>query len=119
MSASDVVDVTDETWDQEVTLCELPVLIDFWGEGCAPCQILAPTIAQLAVHYQGRVKVVKADVYAARKAAVRYRVHAVPTLLILKQGQPVETLVGAQSLARLAACLDRHLASSGVSANSQ
>lgn len=111
MNASEVIELTDQNFEQHVDPSDLPVLVDFWGEGCAPYQMIAPIIDQLATIYRGRVKVAKADVYAARQAAVRYRISAVPTLLILKGGQPVETLRGAQSLERLSACLDRQLES--------
>jgi thioredoxin 1 len=117
--SSSVLEVTDQNFEIEVTQSDLPVLVDFWGDWCPPCIQLAPTIDALAAKYHGRVKVAKAKLDDARQTAVRLRIHALPTLVILKNGTPVETLVGAQSLDRLSGCLDRHLASGGVSENSQ
>jgi thioredoxin 1 len=117
--SSSVVEVTDQNFESEVTDSDQPVLIDFWGDWCPPCQQLAPIIDSLAEKYQGRVKVAKAKLDDARKAAVRMRINALPTLVVLRNGQPVETMIGTQSLDRLSACLDRHLASAGVSENPQ
>lgn len=117
--SSSVLEVTDQNFEIEVTQSDLPVLVDFWGDWCPPCLQVAPTIDALAAKYQGRVKVAKAKIDDARRVAVRLRIHALPTLVILRNGTPVETLVGVQSLDRLSGCLDRQLASAGVSENSQ
>ena len=114
-----VVEVTDQNFESEVTNSDQPVLIDFWGDWCPPCLQLAPIVDSLAVKYQGRVKVAKAKLDGARKTAVRLRISALPTLVVLRNGQPVETMIGTQSLDRLSICLDRHLASAGVSENPQ
>lgn len=117
--SSSVVAVNDQNFEVEVTESDLPVLVDFWGDWCPPCIQLAPIVDALAAKYLGRVKVAKAKLEEARQAAVRLRINALPTLVVLRNGVPVETMVGTQSLDRLSACLDRHLASCGVSENPQ
>ncbi len=77
--------------------------------GARPASKLAPIVDALAAKYLGRVKVAKAKLEEARQAAVRLRINALPTLVVLRNGVPVETMVGTQSLDRLSACLDRHL----------
>ena len=114
-----VVEVTDQNFESEVTNSDQPVLIDFWGDWCPPCLQLAPIVDSLAVKYQGRVKVAKAKLDGARKTVVRLRISALPTLVVLRDGQPVETMIGTPSLDRPSICLDRHLASAGVSENPQ
>lgn len=117
--SSSVVAVNDQNFEVEVTESDLPVLVDFWGDWCPPCIQLAPIVDVLAAKYLGQVKVAKAKLEEARQAAVRLRINALPTLVVLRNGVPVETMVGTQSLDRLSACLDRHLASCGVSENLQ
>jgi thioredoxin 1 len=68
---------------------EIPVLVDFWGEGCGPCRDLAPTI-DTAQEYAGRVKVGKLDVHSNGKTGMRYNIRAIPTLLLFKSGHVVE-----------------------------
>jgi thioredoxin len=89
--------VTDLNFLQEVENSTLPVLLDFWAVWCAPCRLIAPLIDQLAKELSGKVRVGKLDVDQNQLTAARYRVQSIPTLLILKDGQEVNRLVGAQS----------------------
>ena len=89
--------VTDRNFVQEVESSTLPVLLDFWAAWCGPCRLIAPLIDQLAKELSGKVRVGKLDVDQNQLTAARYRVQSIPTLLILKDGQEVDRLIGAQS----------------------
>jgi thioredoxin 1 len=107
--AGNVLDVTDVTFDQEVLKSDQPVLVDFWAPWCGPCKMLSPTVEALATDYAGRVKVVKVNTDVSRQAAMNYRIDGIPTLLLFKEGEAVERLVGLQPKDRLSAAIDRHL----------
>jgi thioredoxin 1 len=87
--------VTDETFDTEVLEEKLPVLVDFWADWCMPCKMVAPLIEELSEEFEGRVKFAKLDVDANQHVPVHYGIRSIPTLLVFKNGQPVEQVVGA------------------------
>lgn len=86
---------TDANFQAEVINSDLPVLVDFYADWCGPCKMIAPIVAQLATEYEGKVKVGKLDVDSNGLTAQNYRVMSIPTLLIFKNGQVVDTIVGA------------------------
>lgn len=89
------VHVTDANFDEEVLRSSIPVVIDFWGDNCAPCAKLEPVMLKLAGKYEGRVKVCEASVRETLKAAQRYNVRGTPTVLFFRpRGQLVERVVG-------------------------
>ncbi len=92
---SKILDVTDATFEKEVLQSDLPVLVDFWAEWCAPCRTLAPVIKDLAKTYEGRLRVAKLDVDSSPSVPARFQIRAMPTLLFFKQGQVVDSIVGA------------------------
>lgn len=89
------ITITDENFDSEVLSSEVPVLVDFWAEWCGPCKMIAPSVAELANEYNGKVKVGKLDVDSNQDVASRYGIRSIPSLLIFKDGQVVEQIVGA------------------------
>ena len=90
-----LVQVTDNTFDAEVLKPDIPVLVDFWAEWCSPCKMIAPFLEQIAEEYAGKVKVVKLDVDSSNQTAMQFGIQSIPTLLLFKNGQTVERLVGA------------------------
>ena len=96
-------EVNDNDFEQVVLGSDKPVLVDFWAAWCAPCRALAPTIEAIAVKRAERARVVKLDVDRNPLATLRYRVHALPTLILFSDGKEVERLLGAVSEARLSA----------------
>jgi thioredoxin 1 len=99
----------DSEFEQEVLRSEVPVLVDFWGDGCGPCRQLAPTIDIVACEYAGKMKVGKLDIGANSATAIRYHVRSVPTLLLFKGGQVVAQRVGTAGKSELAKMIDPHL----------
>ena len=91
-----ILDVTDATFEADVIKSDVPVLVDFWAEWCAPCRQLAPTIKELAEEYGDKLRVVKVDADANPGTASRMQVRAMPTLFVLKGGKVVGQLVGRQ-----------------------
>jgi thioredoxin 1 len=83
--------------------------VDFWATWCGPCQIIAPVIEQIASEYEGRVKVGKLDVDTNQLTAMRFNVRSIPSVLLFKDGQHVETVVGAVPKAYLVEKIEQHL----------
>jgi len=90
-----VVVVSKDNFEQEVLQSDVPVLVDFWATWCVPCRMVAPIVERIAERYAGRLKVAKLDVDENQELAIRYQVMAVPTLLLFKNGQVVDRIVGA------------------------
>lgn len=88
------VHVTDASFDQEVLQSELPTVVDFWAEWCAPCKRIAPILEDIAAEYEGQLKITKLDVDGNPNTAGAYGVMSIPTLLVFKEGEPVERIVG-------------------------
>jgi len=97
---------TDENWEAEVLEAEGTVLVDFWAAWCPPCRALSPLVDELALEYEGRVKVGKLDVDGSPEVAARYGITSIPTLLVFQGGQVVAQRVGALPRAELRSWLD-------------
>ncbi|MBY2950718.1 thioredoxin [Rhizobium leguminosarum] len=92
-----VTEVDKENFQSEVLESEKLVLVDFWGDGCGPCKIIAPVLEELAVEFEGKVKFAKLNAYENLELAAQYGVRAVPTLAIFKHGELVDIVVGGMS----------------------
>ena len=109
MSGPNIVHTTDATFDRDVLKSEKPVLLDFWAEWCGPCKMIAPILDELSKEYGDKIQIAKMNVDENREAPARYNIRGIPTLMLFKNGEVVDTLVGAQPKARFTAFLDRHL----------
>jgi len=98
---AEITDVTDQSFQKDVLDSNLPVVVDFWAEWCAPCRQIAPIVKDLAAAYAGKVKIVKMNIDENPGAPGRYGVRAIPTLLAFQGGQVVEQMQGARPRAAL------------------
>ena len=92
-----LIDVSDTSFDEEVLRADTPVLVDFWAAWCVPCRALAPILEKMADEFKGKLKVVKFNVEENQDVPAKFGVRGLPTLLLFKSGQVMETLVGSQS----------------------
>lgn len=99
------ITLTKDNFDAEVMNSEIPVLVDFWAVWCGPCQMLAPTIEELANEYEGKVKVGKVNVDEQPELAQKYGIMSIPTLIYFKDGQIAEQTMGVQSKESIEAML--------------
>ena len=90
------LNVTTETFDQEVIQSEKPVLVDFWAEWCGPCHAVAPVLDRIADERQEELKVVKVDIDKEQGLAQRYGIASIPTIVLFKDGEPAAAAIGAQ-----------------------
>ena len=109
MTTQDTKAFTDQTFEVEVLNAAEPVLVDFWAPWCAPCRVLAPTIDALATDLHGRVKVGKVNVDENPQLSTRYGIRSIPTLLVFKGGQVVDTVAGSVPRPTIQSILDRHV----------
>ena len=93
---AEIADVTDDNFESEVLNSDLPVVVDFWAEWCAPCRQIAPIVKDLAGEYEDKVRIVKMNIDENPAAPGRYGVRAIPTLLAFQGGQVVEQMQGAR-----------------------
>jgi len=91
------IDLKDQNWDNEVLNSDLPVMVDFWAEWCAPCFMIAPVVEQIGDEYKGKIKVGKLNVDKNPVTAGKYQIMAIPTLLFFNGGKLVDRVVGVGS----------------------
>jgi len=91
------VPITDASFNERVLKCPLPVLVDFWAAWCAPCRMLAPTLERLADTFRGRVLIAKVDVDQNQQLASRFQIRSIPTMIMFRGGELVDTMQGAAS----------------------
>ena len=109
MAAEHVQTFTDGNFNDSVLKSAPPVLVDFWAEWCGPCKRLGPTVDALAAEYAGKITVGKMNIDENPKVPETYQIRGIPTLLIFKGGQVVESVVGLAQKEDLKKVLDKHI----------
>lgn len=109
MAGSNTIELTRENFQEEVLQSPQPVLVDFWADWCGPCKTLAPVIEELAGEYDDKVKFAKVNIDENQELAAEHGIRAVPTLLLFKDGQVVEQIVGMKSKGELKSELDEYV----------
>lgn len=99
--------VTDGDFDQQVLQSDIPALVDFWAAWCGPCRTVGPIVEELAEEYKGKIKVAKLDVDNNKQVASKYGVRGIPTLMLFKDGEIVDQIVGAVPKSRIKELLDK------------
>jgi thioredoxin 1 len=103
------IEINDASFKSEVTDSAIPVLVDFWAPWCGPCKMIAPVLDEIANEYDGKVKVVKINIDENQTTPSTYGVRSIPTLILFKDGQEVEKIIGAQSKQNLKQMVDKSL----------
>jgi thioredoxin 1 len=103
------IEVTDKTFEELVLNAELPTVVDFWAVWCGPCKMIAPVLEEIAGEYAGQLQIAKLDVDMNNATAYQYGVMSIPTLILFKEGQAVERIVGNMPKEKLLAKLTPHL----------
>jgi len=102
-------EVTDANFQEEVLNSSLPVLVDFWAEWCGPCKMIAPNVDQIAHQYEGKLRVGKMDVDTEPGVAERFGIQGIPTLILFKNGEPIQQIVGYRTKEQLDKAVTPHL----------
>jgi thioredoxin 1 len=103
------VELNEINFEQEVLKANMPVLVDFWAVWCGPGKMIAPIVDELAIEYDGKLKIGKVDVDNNQQIAMQYGIRSIPTLLVFKSGKVVEQIVGAAPKKSLIEKLSKHL----------
>jgi thioredoxin len=104
-----ILNVTDADFEEQVLKSALPVLIDFWAAWCVPCRMIAPTVDEIAESHKETLKVAKMNVDENMKTPGKYGIRGIPTLLLFKEGELKETMVGVQSKDKIIEVIAKHL----------
>ncbi|OGT49510.1 MAG: thioredoxin [Gammaproteobacteria bacterium RIFCSPHIGHO2_12_FULL_41_15] len=107
--ADNVHTTSDTDFEKDVLQATGLILVDFWAEWCGPCRMIAPILDEVATEYEGRLKVVKVNVDKNRETPAKYNVRGIPTLLLFKEGNVIDSKVGALIKSQLTAFIDEHL----------
>ncbi len=104
-----IVHVTDETFEHDVLKSDKPVLVDYWAEWCGPCKMIAPILDEVSKDYNGRLQIAKMNVDENRDVPAKFGIRGIPTLMLFKNGNVEESIVGARSKSQLTAFLDSNI----------
>jgi thioredoxin 1 len=102
--------VVDSSWDELVLASKIPVLVDFWAPWCGPCRIIAPIIDELAREYAGKIACYKLNTDESPNTATKYGIRSIPTVLFFKNGEKLESVIGAVDKSALTSKVEKYIA---------
>ncbi|MBS2026253.1 MAG: thioredoxin [Deltaproteobacteria bacterium] len=109
MAGQNILEATDANFQAEVLGSDLPVLVDFWAPWCGPCRAIAPAVEELAKEYAGKVRVAKLDVDENQEVAAKFNVMSIPMLILFKNGQVQDQILGAVPKVKIDALIKRSI----------
>jgi len=104
-----IVDLSDDSFEEDVLKSSNPVLVDYWAEWCGPCKSVAPILEEIAAEYDGKVTIAKLNIDDNSGTPPKYGIRGIPTLMLFKDGEVVDTKVGALNKSQLTAFLDQNI----------
>ncbi|HRJ51482.1 MAG TPA: thioredoxin TrxA [Candidatus Thiothrix moscowensis] len=107
--STNMIQLSDATFEQEVLKSTVPVLVDYWAEWCGPCKMIAPLLDEIATEFAGKLTVAKLNIDENKGTPPRYGIRGIPTLMLFKDGAVAATKVGALSKSQLVAFLNLNL----------
>ena len=93
---ANILEVSDSSFEAEIVKSDIPAMVDFWAEWCGPCKMVGPVVEELAAEYKGKIKIAKMDVDQNRETPAKFGIRNIPTLILFKNGEVVNTIIGAQ-----------------------
>ena len=104
-----ILNITNDTFEESVLKSNKPVVVDFWASWCGPCRMVAPIMEELAVDFDGKVQITKVNVDEQGELAAKFRIMSIPTVLVFKNGEVAEKIVGARSKVEFAELIEKQL----------
>tara|TARA_B100001248_G_scaffold148517_1_gene111482 strand:- start:55 stop:378 length:324 start_codon:yes stop_codon:yes gene_type:complete len=106
---SKTIELTDDNFEDEISNTEIPILVDYWAEWCGPCKMVAPILEEVAQDLEGKLLIGKVDVDQNKDSALKQKVMSIPTLVLFKNGEPVDQRIGALTKTQLEDFLSQHI----------
>lgn len=105
----EILELSEEIFDQEVVNSEIPTVVDFWATWCGPCRKLGPVLEEISKNYEGKVKFTKVNIEQSKDIAKKYSISGIPCLLVFDKGEPVERMVGLMPKSTIISNIEKHI----------